>query len=106
MKDKCERPWAMWSVMSDQTRTLQTAESGGILFTLSGHIETAMPVLGIFVSLTGNFNITASDHMKNLKNIAFVGNTEHIQDSAVNSILVYEPGDFKHCASYGCAFRQ
>ena len=65
-----------------------------------------MSVFDIFVSSMGNFNITASDHMKNLKNIAFVGNTEHFQDSAVNSILVYAPGDFKRCASYGFAFRQ
>ena len=56
-----------------------------------GHIETVMSEFDIFVSLTGNFNITASDHMKNLKNIAFVGNTEHIQDSPVNSILFYAP---------------
>ena len=34
-----------------------------------------MPEIDIFVSSKGNFNISTLDHMKKLKNNAFVGNT-------------------------------
>ena len=42
-----------------------------------------MSEIGIFVSSTGNFNIIALDHMNKLKNIAFVGNSEHF-DNEIN----------------------
>ena len=35
------------------------------------------PGVVFFVYSTGNFSIIALDHMKKLKNIAFVGNTGH-----------------------------
>ena len=36
-------------------------------------IETVLPEIGLFVSSTGNFNSSILDHMKKLKNKAFVG---------------------------------
>ena len=34
----------------------------------------------VFVSSAGNFNISALDHMKNLRNISLVGNTGHFDE--------------------------
>ena len=42
-----------------------------------------MSKIGMCASSTGNFNIVALDHMKKLKNIAFVGNTGHF-DNEIN----------------------
>ena len=42
----------------------------------------------IFVSSTSPFNIIALDRLKNLMNIAFVGNTEHFQVPAISSYLL------------------
>ena len=50
-------------------------------------IESVVSEIDIFAFLTVHCNITALDHMKKLKNMAFVGNTEHFQDSVVKSIL-------------------
>ena len=41
-----------------------------------------------FVSSTSPFNIIALDRLKNLMNIAFVGNTEHFQVPAITSYLL------------------
>ena len=40
-------------------------------------IETFMSEIDTFVSSTGDFNIITLDHMKKLKNNAFVGDTGH-----------------------------
>ena len=47
---------------------------------MSVQVDTVMSVIDLFVSLTGNSNIITLDHMKNLKNNAFVGNTGHFDN--------------------------
>ena len=49
----------------------------------SGH-----SVFDIFVSSTSPFNIIALDRLKNLMNVAFIGNTEHFQVPAISSYLL------------------
>ena len=39
-----------------------------------------MSEIDVFVSSTGNFNISALNHFKKLKNNEFVGNTGHFDD--------------------------
>ena len=43
-------------------------------------IETIMSEIDIVVSSTGNCNISTLDHLKKLKNNAFVGNTGHFDN--------------------------
>ena len=43
-------------------------------------IETIMSEIDILVSSAGNFNISALNHLKKLKNNAFVGNTGNLHD--------------------------
>ena len=42
--------------------------------------EIVVPEIDIFVSSTGNFNLSTLDHMKKLKNSSIVGSTGHFDD--------------------------